>query len=53
MREFVAMALVGLVVVNAVYFLGAPPLVAVVVAFLAAVTVSAVLGRRARAGEGD
>lgn len=53
MREFIAMALVGLAVVNTIYFLGAPPVVAVAVAVGASVAVSVALGRRARAGEGD
>lgn len=53
MREFVAMAVVGLVVVNSVYFLGAPPLVAVFVAVVASLVVNAVLGWRERTGGGD
>lgn len=50
MSDFLPMAFVGLLVVNLAYFLGAPPLVAVVVAFLAAVAVSVVRGRRASTG---
>lgn len=37
MRVFVVMAFVSLVVANAAYYLGAPPLLAIVVGVLAAV----------------
>lgn len=53
MREFLLMAVAGLVVANVSYALGLLPLLAVVAGVGSAMVVSAVLGRRARAGEGD
>ena len=53
MRDFIPMALVGLLVANVSYALGLLPPLAVVAGVGAAMVVAAVRGRRARAGEGD
>jgi hypothetical protein len=53
MREFLSMAVAGLVVANVSYALGLLPPLAVVAGVGAALVVAAVLGRRARTGEGD